>query len=69
MYLFKSDWLHHSRQAFRAPAAPVFARRYGPGAEMPHAPPVTPPVRTPELSAVEHERAVMRYLAQADRAA
>lgn len=69
MHLFKSDWLHQTRHSFRLPTVPLFARRYGLVVDRASARPVTPPARTCELTTVEHERAVMRYLAQVERAA
>ncbi|MFC0676371.1 hypothetical protein ACFFGH_00720 [Lysobacter korlensis] len=73
MQLFKSEWLFepHTAAAGRDMRPPRFTGRYGVRSAR-TAPPVCPPLHmadAPALSTIEHERAVLRFLASYDRAA
>lgn len=71
MQLFRNDWLTTARHAFHSSGTrlAMFGARYGVVLQQAASRPFTPPVREDERSLIEHERAVLRYLAQQDRAA
>lgn len=73
MQLFKTEWLFEARPAMvgHEPRRLRFASRYG-VARNRSTRPVCPPLQVedaPGLSMIEHERAVLRFLAGYDRAA
>lgn len=74
MQLFKSEWVFEPGAATTGSASrgPRFAPRYGMRRARIARPACPPPVQVtdaPGLSMIEHERAVLRFLASYDRAA